>query len=65
MKTLNLISVEKSDIRYTRLVFPDGQPHIKIDVSSFAAADTSCKIISRISSANDLLLLLFVKNTRL
>ena len=63
MKRLNLISAEKSDIKYTKLVFPDGQPHIKIDVSSFAAGETTCKIISRISSANDLLLLLFAKNT--
>lgn len=62
MKTLNLINAATSDIKYTKLFFPDGQPHLKIDVSNFTENDTNCKIITRISSANDLLLLLFAKN---
>jgi ribose-phosphate pyrophosphokinase len=47
------------------MIFPDGQPHIKIDMDSVQALpreETIC-IISRIDNANDLMMALFIKNT--
>lgn len=32
MTTLNLLYPNQSDIKFTTMIFPDGQPHIKIDV---------------------------------
>lgn len=65
MTTLNLISPAASDIRFKTMIFPDGQPHVKIDMSSLENIDRSkaVKMITRISNANDLLMALFVKNT--
>ncbi len=65
MCTLNLIYPDISDIKFTTLFFPDGQPHIKIDTASCETCDKNEElvIISRISNANDLLLILLVKNT--
>lgn len=65
MTTLNLIYPEQSDIRFTVLNFPDGQPHIKIDVSSLQHLDRGAplRILSRIANPADLLLVLLVKNT--
>lgn len=65
MNTLNLINGENSSIQYKTIVFPDGQPHIKIDIKSTESLDKTApmKIICRICNPNDLLLLLFVKNT--
>lgn len=47
------------------MIFPDGQPHIKMDLESIRAFDKAeqLKIICRISNPNDLMMLLFVKNT--
>lgn len=33
MLKLNLINPQQSDIAYKTMVFPDGQPHIKFDLS--------------------------------
>jgi ribose-phosphate pyrophosphokinase len=65
MKTLDLIYPEKSGIAYNKMSFPDGQPHIKIDVASANAIDKqeTIRIITRLSGTNDLMLLLFAKNT--
>ncbi|WP_298737106.1 phosphoribosyltransferase family protein [uncultured Chitinophaga sp.] len=65
MLTLNLIYPERSDIRFTTMVFPDGQPHIKIDMDSITGLDRSqpLRILTRIANTNDLLLALFIKNT--
>ncbi|MBN9297579.1 MAG: ribose-phosphate pyrophosphokinase [Filimonas sp.] len=65
MITLNLIYPEQSDIRFKTMVFPDGQPHIKIDTASLNNVDkkTPLRILSRLNTANDLLLALFIKNT--
>jgi ribose-phosphate pyrophosphokinase len=65
MNTINLIYPTQSDIQYTAMIFPDGQPHIKIDVESAEKLNKKepLQIVSRIANANDLLLLLFVKNT--
>jgi ribose-phosphate pyrophosphokinase len=65
MKTFNLIDPAKSDILFKTMLFPDSQPHIKIDTASTASLDRSAplRILTRIASANDLLMALFVKNT--
>jgi len=65
MRTLNLIYPERSDIRFKTMVFPDGQPHIKVDMDSMKGLDRRqpLRILTRIANANDLLLALFIKNT--
>lgn len=62
MLTVNLINKEKSDIPYRILYFSDGQPHIKLTLDAIDKSE-DCRIICRISSANDLLLLLFCKSS--
>lgn len=65
MNTFNLISPEKSIIRFETIVFSDSQPHIKIDMATVAGLNRSepLKLLTRIANANDLLLVLFAKNT--
>lgn len=65
MNTLNFIYPEKSDLRFTAMTFPDGQPHIKLDMESVATLDRSApfRILSRISNSNDLMMVLFAKQT--
>lgn len=65
MNTLNLVYPEKSDIVFTTMIFPDGQPHIKIDISSLSSFDKSepIRIFTRLASSNDLMLAVFIKNT--
>lgn len=65
MKTLNLIHPDNSDLPYKALIFPDGQPHLKLDLGSLAGIDRSepFRILARAASATDLLQILFAKNT--
>lgn len=65
MKTFNLIYPETSDIKFKTMIFPDGQPHVKIDMKSIESLDKSeeIKLFTRIANANDLMMTLFVKNT--
>lgn len=65
MNTLNLIYPETSSIKFESIVFPDGQPHIKINIESIQELDkkASLQVITRISNSTDLILLLFIKNT--
>lgn len=65
MNTFNLIYPEKSDILFKKMVFPDSQPHIKIDTASAEIVNKQAplRILSRIADANDLLMVLFIKNT--
>lgn len=65
MLTLNLIYPDQSDISFKTMVFPDGQPHIKIDSAATAQLDkkAATRILSRITNPSDLLLVLLVKNT--
>ncbi|RYF96967.1 MAG: hypothetical protein EOO00_01400 [Chitinophagaceae bacterium] len=65
MKTFNLINPDRSDILFKTMVFPDSQPHIKIDtISAEKIGKTEpIRILTRISTANDLLMALFVKNS--
>jgi len=65
MTTFNLIYPEQSDIAYQSMIFPDGQPHVKLDMKRAGGIDRSepVRILTRLNNANDLLLALFVKNT--
>ena len=65
MTTFNLIYPEQSDIRYQSMIFPDGQPHVKLDMQHCRNLDRNepLRILTRLNNANDLLLALFVKNT--
>lgn len=65
MNTLNLINPAISPIKFETLFFPDGQPHIKINAACCQALNKKepVVIITRVSSANDLLMVLLVKNT--
>ncbi|GAO43193.1 phosphoribosyltransferase family protein [Flavihumibacter petaseus] len=65
MNTLNLVSPEKSDLQFTTMIFPDGQPHIKINPDDLQQLDHNApiRILTRMANANDILLALFVKNT--
>ncbi len=65
MNSINLIYAEKSDIFFRIMIFPDGQPHVKIDISSISKLNIKepLRIFCRISNPNDLLIILFIKNT--
>jgi len=65
MQTFDLIYPERSDFAFKTMIFPDGQPHIKIDVQQAGKVDRQepIRILTRLNNANDLLLALFVKNT--
>ncbi len=65
MNTLNLIYPERSDVSFKSMVFPDGQPHIKIDMNSISILDKkgALRILARITSPGELMLVLLVKNT--
>jgi ribose-phosphate pyrophosphokinase len=47
------------------MIFPDGQPHVKLDMQRTGSIDRNApvRILTRLNNANDLLLALFVKNT--
>ena len=65
MTTLNLIYSPKSDIGFKAMVFPDGQPHLKLDMASIAAMDLKApvRILTRVANSNDLVLVMMAKNT--
>jgi ribose-phosphate pyrophosphokinase len=65
MRTFDLIYPEQSIIPFKAMIFPDGQPHIKMDMSQAGKIDTTgpLRIFTRINNANDLMMALFVKNT--
>jgi ribose-phosphate pyrophosphokinase len=65
MITFNLIYPDQSDIGFKAIIFPDGQPHLKLDVASMDALGKNqpIRILSRISNANDLMMVLLAKNT--
>jgi ribose-phosphate pyrophosphokinase len=64
MKTFDLIDHNKSDILYKAMIFPDGQPHLKIHLEEAAGSDLDkpLRILSRLNNGNDLLLALFAKD---
>lgn len=65
MQTFNLIYPERSVFPFKTMLFPDGQPHVKIDALQVEKTDKEqpLRILTRMNNANDLLLALFVKNT--
>ncbi|HWB91985.1 MAG TPA: ribose-phosphate diphosphokinase [Puia sp.] len=65
MNTFDLIYPEQSTIRYKTMIFPDGQPHVKIDVQQAAKLEKKAplRIFSRLNNANDLLMALLIKNS--
>jgi ribose-phosphate pyrophosphokinase len=65
MQTFDLIYPERSAFTFKTMLFPDGQPHIKIDVQQMKNVDRAApvRILTRLNNANDLLMVLFVKNT--
>ena len=65
MHSFDLIYPSRSTIQYQRMIFPDGQPHVKIDMATVTPLDRKqpLKIITRLNTPADLLQLLFVKNT--
>lgn len=65
MKTFDLIYPERSAIPFKTMIFPDGQPHIKIDIRQAETADRKepLRIFTRLNNANDLMMALFVKDT--
>jgi ribose-phosphate pyrophosphokinase len=62
MKTLNLTDIDKSDIKYQKISFPDGQQDIVIDITKqgysnsikYSTVDFSVEIKSRLNSWLDL-----------
>jgi ribose-phosphate pyrophosphokinase len=64
MNSFNLLSPYNSTIKFKLVNFPDSQPHVKIDMDSVAGLPRHepVSIVSRMANANDLLLILFVKN---
>ena len=65
MKTFDLIYPERSAIPFKTMIFPDGQPHIKINIQQAAASDRKepLRIFTRLNNANDLMMALFIKDT--
>lgn len=65
MNTFDLIYPEHSVIPYKFMIFPDGQPHIKMDVQKANSVDKTAplRIFTRLNNPADLLTALFVKNT--
>lgn len=65
MKTLDLIYPTQSAIPFTALIFPDGQPHMKLDMAQVDQIDRKepLRIFTRLNNANDLMMALLAKNT--
>lgn len=62
MHTINFFNPQHSSIPYQIFTFPDGQPHIKIEVAGIDVNDKDCSIYARISNPTDLLLVLMAKD---
>ena len=65
MNTFNLFTPDRSTIQFQTMLFPDSQPHVKLDMSSVNVLNKEepLQILARIANANDLLTVLFAKNT--
>gem|GEM_PF-6447797 len=65
MPTVNLLCPEKSDLGFEKIKFPHGQPHLKFDRTKLDALPKNkpLRIPCRMTSADDLLWLLFAHNT--
>ena len=55
MQTINLTNLEKSDIKYNIITFPDGEKHLKLDTIN---RKDSVGVICRIICSDDLFILM-------
>jgi ribose-phosphate pyrophosphokinase len=63
MLYLNLINPNKTDIPFQHFTFPDGQPHLKIDVTrTTSPCYEAVTILSRIANPSDLFTVLIAKD---
>ena len=62
MLKLNLINPKQSDIAFKTMVFPDGQPHIKFDLSKIKDFTEGVEIVARIANPSDLFMVLLAKD---
>jgi ribose-phosphate pyrophosphokinase len=63
MLYLNLINPNKTDIPFQHFTFPDGQPHLKIDVTrTTSPCHEGVTILSRIANPSDLFTVLIAKD---
>ena len=63
MLYLNLINPNKTDIPFSHFTFPDGQPHLKIDVTrTNSPCHEGVTILSRIANPSDLFTVLIAKD---
>lgn len=62
MEILNLIYPENSNVRFERMTFPDGQPHLKLQADTIPREGRPCRIAARISGPADLLTVLLAKD---
>lgn len=61
MQALNLINPGHSTITYALNTFPDGEPHIKLNVESINTAEP-CALVTRMSNPASFLLALYAHN---
>jgi ribose-phosphate pyrophosphokinase len=59
MQKINLIDLERSEVKYTLTTFPDGEPHIKLDPID---RKDNYQVVCRITNPNELFILMQVGN---
>ncbi len=62
MLKLNLINPQQTDIAFRAFIFPDGQPHIKLDLGKYTIFTEGCEIVTRIANPSDLFMALLAKD---
>jgi ribose-phosphate pyrophosphokinase len=62
MLYLNLINPNKTDIPYKYFIFPDGQPHLKLDVSKKYENTEGVRILARLANPSDVFTALIAKD---
>lgn len=62
MYHLNLLNPEQSTIRFQRMTFPDGQPHLKIEAATLPGGGEPCLLTARIANPADLMVVLLAKD---
>jgi ribose-phosphate pyrophosphokinase len=62
MLYLNLINPNKTDISYKYFVFPDGQPHLELDMSKMPQNTEGVRILTRLANPSDVFTALIAKD---
>jgi ribose-phosphate pyrophosphokinase len=62
MLQLNLTHPQASDITYKTLIFPDGQPHIVLNLDGIDGKDKACLVSTRVANPTDLFTVLMAKD---